>query len=213
MSETQTRMNPLIAIAAIAVIIFSAVGVGVMTGVIPSSFSKNEQQAAALPDSAAQAKTAAAEPAPVPAPAPKKTASHPVHKAPAHTASTRPAQVAAAEPPRPTPCTSCGTVETINAIEQPGQGSGLGAIAGGVVGGILGNQVGSGRGRTVATVVGAGAGAFAGNEVEKRVKKTQHYDVVVHMEDGSTRTFPYDTQPSFRPGDKVKVVEGALVAN
>jgi hypothetical protein len=40
MSESQNRVSPIIAIAAVSVIVFSAVGVGVMTGVIPSSLSK-----------------------------------------------------------------------------------------------------------------------------------------------------------------------------
>ena len=38
MSEAQNRTSPVVVIAAIAVIMFSAVGVGVMTGIIPSSF-------------------------------------------------------------------------------------------------------------------------------------------------------------------------------
>lgn len=37
MSDVQTRTSPIVAIAAVAVIIFSAVGVAVMTGVMPSS--------------------------------------------------------------------------------------------------------------------------------------------------------------------------------
>ncbi len=42
MSETtHTSQSPIVKIAAVAVIILAAVGVGVMTGVIPSSFSKN----------------------------------------------------------------------------------------------------------------------------------------------------------------------------
>jgi outer membrane lipoprotein SlyB len=44
--------SPIVKIAAIAVIIFAGVGVGVMTGLIPSSFSKNaaEEAARACPD-------------------------------------------------------------------------------------------------------------------------------------------------------------------
>ena len=61
MPETQSRLNPLLATAAIAVIIFSAVGVGVMTGLIPSSMSKSSEVQA-------QADTAKTEPVPAPAP-------------------------------------------------------------------------------------------------------------------------------------------------
>jgi outer membrane lipoprotein SlyB len=38
--------------------------------------------------------------------------------------------------------TTCGTVERVTAVEQPGSGTGLGAIAGGVLGAVVGNQVG-----------------------------------------------------------------------
>lgn len=204
MPETQSRTNPLIAIAAIAVIIFSAVGVGVMTGIIPSSISKSaEVQAPPTPD------TAKSEPAPVhnkaATHAPKKAA---VAEAPKRVAANEPVRVASA-PPRA--CANCGSVEAVNVIEQQGEGSGLGAVAGGVAGALLGNQIGGGSGRKIATVAGAAGGAYAGHQIEKHVKTTKRYDVVVRMEDGSTRTFPYDTEPAFRVGAKVKVVEGALV--
>jgi outer membrane lipoprotein SlyB len=101
----------------------------------------------------------------------------------------------------------------VNVIQQQGEGSGLGAVAGGVAGALLGNQVGGGSGRKIATVAGAAGGAYAGHQIEKHVKTTKRYDVVVRMDDGSTRTFPYENEPAFRAGSKVKVVDGALVAN
>src|SRR5512146_398345 len=201
MSEAPSRTSPLVVIAAIAVIIFSVVGVGVMTGYIPSSSSKTEENVApGLPgDSNAQMQ------APQPSPEKKSaTTAHrkaPAGQAPRRTAAGEPAQIASA----PRVCASCGKVEAVHAIEQKGEGTGLGAVAGGVIGGIRGNQVGSGRGRTAATVVGAGAGAYAGNEAEKYVKKTQHYDVIVRLEDGTSRTFTYQTEPAFRAGDKVRI--------
>jgi outer membrane lipoprotein SlyB len=62
-------------------------------------------------------------------------------------------------------------------------------------------------------VAGAAGGAFAGHQVEKHVKSTSRFDVAVRMQDGTSRNFSFDTQPGFRAGDKVKVVDGALVAN
>ncbi len=41
MSDTQGAQSPIVKIAAVAVIIFAASGIGVMTGLIPSSYSKN----------------------------------------------------------------------------------------------------------------------------------------------------------------------------
>ena len=114
-------------------------------------------------------------------------------------------------------CTDCGVVQSIRAVEQKGQGSGLGAVAGGVVGGVIGHQIGSGRGNTVATIAGAGAGAYAGHQVEKNVKKTTTWSVSIKMDSGQTRTFNYSNQPTVREGERVKLVDGgkrlALVAN
>ena len=226
MPETTSKVSPIVAIAAVSVIIFSAVGVGMMTGIIPSSISKTEEQPVKpeASQAAAPVPVPAAAPAPVPAEKPKAAAVAPRKQ------STAPVQIATAEPARvpetarepvraPEPvrtaqvCTNCGSVISVNLVKHEGEGSGLGAIGGAVVGGVLGHQVGGGRGRDVATVVGAGAGAYAGHQIEKNVKSTQSYNVAVRMDAGSTRSFPYQAEPAFRAGDKVKVVEGKLVAN
>jgi outer membrane lipoprotein SlyB len=207
MSETQSRTNPLIITAAIAVIVFSAVGVGVMTGIIPSSVSKSTEVQAPTKSDIAKTEPAQKKAA---TPAPKKTV---VAEAPKRTTTNEPARVASASPAAPRVCADCGSVEAVNVIEQKGEGSGLGAVAGGVAGALLGNQVGGGSGRKIATVAGAAGGAYAGHQIEKHVKSTKRYDVVVRMEDGSVRNFPYDSEPAFRAGARVKVVEGALVPN
>ncbi len=110
-------------------------------------------------------------------------------------------------------CGNCGTVETIQTQTVTGDASGLGAVLGGVAGAVLGNQVGRGNGRTAATVVGAAGGAFAGHQIEKNTKSGRRFEVVVRMEDGSARLFPYDNEPGFRSGDRVRVVEGRLQYN
>ena len=86
-------------------------------------------------------------------------------------------------------CASCGIVESVNAVQQKGQGTGLGAIAGGLLGGVVGHQVGGGNGKTAMTVLGAIGGGLAGNEVEKRARGETLFDVQVRMEDGRTRMF------------------------
>ena len=90
MSETSSKINPLVATAAIAVIIFSAVGVGVMTGVIPSSKSSGDVPAQTESKAAPAPKVAAA-----PAPAHKQPAPVAQKRAPAP--ETRPQQVAVNE--------------------------------------------------------------------------------------------------------------------
>ena len=110
-------------------------------------------------------------------------------------------------------CANCGVVESINVVEVNGEGSYLGKIAGGVVGAVIGSQIGQGRGTTAAEIAGAIGGAVAGNEIEKRVRKTKHYDVAVRLLGGGAQTISYPTEPAFRLGDKVRVENGVLVPN
>lgn len=121
---------------------------------------------------------------------------------------------AASEPPRARQvarrCVDCGVIEAINLVEVKGEGSYLGKIAGGLAGIVVGNQIGDGNTRTVARVAGAAGGAYAGNEIEKRMKTTSHYEVVVRLENGGTQTITYATQPPFVVGAKVKVDGGTL---
>ena len=134
--------------------------------------------------------------------APERTAKAPAHRAPA----TAPAH-ASTQPARAV-CASCGVVESVQAVQQKGEGSGLGVAGGAVAGGLLGHQVGGGNGKTAMTVLGAVGGAFAGNEIEKRVRATTVYDVKVRMEDGSVRTFRH-AEP-VNAGTKVQVDGTAL---
>lgn len=110
-------------------------------------------------------------------------------------------------------CANCGVVTSINAVETEGQGSGLGVIAGGLVGGLLGNQVGNGTGRDLTTIAGAVGGAFAGNKIEKNVKKTTGYDIVVRMDSGAQHIFHQATVPSLAIGQRVKIENGTVVAD
>lgn len=110
-------------------------------------------------------------------------------------------------------CANCGVVEAVNVIEVKGEGNYLGMIAGGLAGALLGHQVGGGTGKTVATVAGAAGGAYAGNEVEKRMKTTKHYEVITRLESGGTQAVSYETDPGFKVGEKVKVENNTLVRN
>jgi outer membrane lipoprotein SlyB len=202
MSGTQNRVNPIIAIAAVSVIIFSAVGIGVMAGVIPSSFSKGADPAGPMP-TAAQGDPQR----------PQANAKSSVKDT--GTTQASPTRVAAAEVPKPAPqvCADCGKVTTVQMVQQEGEGTGLGAVAGGVVGGVLGNQIGRGTGRKIATVAGAAGGAYVGHQAEKSMKSTKRWDVAVRMESGDTRMFSFDHEPMVRVGDYVKVRDGQLVLN
>lgn len=110
-------------------------------------------------------------------------------------------------------CTDCGQIESVREIVTRGEGSGLGVVGGAIVGGAVGNQVGAGRGKDLATVAGAVGGAVAGNEIEKRAKSTKSFSVTVRLDDGSSRVINETNPPTWRPGDQVKVTNGAIQSN
>lgn len=175
-------LYPLMLIAAIAVIVFSVVGIATMMGWMPNAASRAEPQSRS--GSASNESSAMSAPA---------------------TNRPRVASSGAA-------CPDCGVIESIRAVESKGEGGPLGAIGGAVVGGVLGNQVGRGNGRTAATVVGAGAGAYAGHEIERNMTKSVRYQVRVRMSDGSYRTFSESTLPTYAVGQRVRVTGQGLVA-
>ena len=184
-SHSFSRPAPLVNIAAIAVILASLTAIGGVTGLIPSAYSHKADSSVAQ-DSAP---IAAAE----------------------TVAQSRTAGRATAGGTSDI-CRQCGVVETVRQVHVKGQGSGLGAVAGGVTGAIVGSQFGRGNGRTAMGVVGAAGGAFAGHEIEKNVRTTTSYRVVVRMEDGSARTVYQSAAPAFGIGEKVRVNNGVLAA-
>ncbi|HXZ93775.1 MAG TPA: glycine zipper 2TM domain-containing protein [Burkholderiales bacterium] len=194
------KLHPLIATAAVAMIVLSAAGVAAITGLLPGTHgAPNPDEATAASAPPQPEAPQAQEPPPAPRPAPKRIAK----AAPRVEA---PAQMAAAK----APCADCGTVESVREVEVKGQGTGLGAVAGGVLGGVLGHQMGNGRGKDVMTVLGAAGGALAGHEVEKEARATKHWEIAVRMDNGALRTIQSSTQPPWRADDHVRVVNDAL---
>lgn len=107
-------------------------------------------------------------------------------------------------------CKDCGTVTAIREIDKPGQATGLGAVAGAVVGGVVGRQVAGRDHRTAGTVIGAVGGGVAGHMIEKKAREGKTWEIGVKMDDGTSRTFMMDSHPSWSPGSRVRVVNGAL---
>jgi outer membrane lipoprotein SlyB len=141
---------------------------------------------------------------------PRNTATT-VAKAPAASTAPTPLATQPASERREVPaaCPDCGFVESVQAVQRKGEGTGLGAVAGGVVGGVLGNQMGGGSGRDAMTVIGAVGGGVAGHEIEKRVRSKTEYEVRVRLADGTRRTL---TQArSFEVGQPVRVEGGRIV--
>ena len=191
-AQADKSTNPILIVAAIALILFCAAGIAAIMGWIPASIGGSaDSQTADAPGKA-----------PARAPLAEKRQGATDRKAAA------PAQVAGKAG-----CAECGVIESVQEIDTKGQGTGLGGVGGAVVGGLLGNQVGGGRGKDVMTVVGAVGGAVAGNEVEKRVKATTSYEITVRLNDGSSRVISEASAPTWRIGDKVKIVNGAIQSN
>lgn len=213
------QLHPLMIAAAISVILLSAVGIAAMTGILPrlkapettavvATMPAENPVFSSITPAPAPVETAATAPAvanPEPAPAPVE------HQARQHTAYTEPRSTYR-ETPAPAPvCYDCGTVTSVNAVAVQGKTSGVGAVGGAVAGGVVGHQFGGGKGKDAMTVLGAIGGALAGNQIEKSQRQTTRYDVMVQMEDGSSRSFSYNTIPAISSGDRVRVANGELL--
>ena len=215
LSPQKQRLHPLMATAAISVIVLAAVGVTALV-MNHSEAQPSPYGAPTAAATAAQQQQLAARPAAEPAPvavAPKvaSSASRPAtpnygasNSGPSQPNYEAPVQVAQAAPV----CRDCGTVDTIREIKVKGQGTGVGAVGGAVVGGLLGNMVGAGRGKALATVGGAVAGGFGGNAIEKNVRADVEHQMVVRLDNGGTRTFTQASPFQYREGERVRIVNG-----
>ncbi|MFC7297110.1 glycine zipper 2TM domain-containing protein [Herminiimonas aquatilis] len=208
-NNNSKRIHPLIAAAAVGVLLVSLVGVAAMTGMLPNSNSEGSQKEAivALEKEAAD-KAAAAKEAEDKANQARKEADE--RQAAANKAEKQAKRQSDTKVAQAQICYDCGRIESVRAVQTQAKPSGVGVVGGAVVGGLLGNQIGGGNGKTLATVAGAVGGGYAGNEIEKRTRTATTYEVRVRMEDGKSRTFPYDHQPNWNTGDRVRVVDGYL---
>ncbi len=122
------------------------------------------------------------------------------------------AYIAACSPPQAASsaprevCSTCGIVQSISSVSENGSSTGAGAAIGAVVGGVAGNQVGGGSGKNIATVAGVVGGALLGNNIEQNRNKLVGYEVVVTMQDGSSRLITIQDAGSINPGSAVSVV-------
>jgi uncharacterized protein YcfJ len=179
--RTASRIHPVVAAAAVSVIIVSLTGAAAITGLLPTSRGAQDSQLSAVPPAQAyiapanapvQLATAYAQPAyaqqayvqPAPAPVAKPQVirevviKEVVKEKPVHHYHTVTRQVARNDAPtyyqQPAP--------------RQAQPNYVGIGTGALIGGILGNQVGSGNGRKLATVAGIIGGGMLGNEVANR---------------------------------------------
>lgn len=187
--EVLTRpklLYPSMVIAAIAVTVFSLLGIATLTGALP--FAHSETRSSGVQDPAGFAAEDASE-----------SEMRSVQK------------TAAGGKMASINCSVCGVVVSVRPIEVKSEGSGIGLVAGGVTGALVGNNIGNGNGRTAATVLGAAGGAYAGNEIEKNIKKRVIYRVRVRMNDDTIRTVNQRQVPAVSAGDRVKIVDGTII--
>lgn len=214
-SNARPRIHPLVATAAISVIVLCAVGVTALvmnrSSATPSPYDAPAPVASAVvaPVEPAPPKVSAppaprvATAAPIEAPPPSTPTYGPAPATPVYDQPAPPAPVARAEV-----CRSCGVVDSIQQIKVKGEGTGVGAVGGAVVGGLLGNMVGAGRGKALATVAGAVGGGLGGNAIEKNVRSNVEHQMVVRLDNGAHRTFTQSNPFPYNIGERVRIVDG-----
>lgn len=196
-SPNKSTLHPLVIAAAVAVMLFCAVGTAALMGWLPSSTGSNNARQEAALAAAREDKPAAVAHNDKPARGSASSHAEPVRHKPA------PA-------PERSVCNNCGVIENVREINTRAEGSGVGAAGGAVLGGLLGNQVGGGHGRQLATVAGAIGGAVAGNQIEGNIKSTRSYDITVRLDNGATRTIHQSAAPAWGVGDQVRIVDGVI---
>lgn len=169
MNQPSNRIHPLMAGAAVSVMLVSLLGIAAITGILPNSHATAAQTASI----AAQTPVVAPLSAPAQrvvnqvATAPSVRDEGAMHKAVVHHRPVQHAQAQSSQQYSQAPVYQ----QPAPVYQQPApvaQNSPLGIGIGAVVGGLLGNQVGGGSGKTLATVAGAVGGGYLGNEIAKR---------------------------------------------
>jgi outer membrane lipoprotein SlyB len=215
----RARIHPLVAAAAVAVILASTTGIAAMTGLLPTTHASTAPTTAQAVTATSGGVQSVAPQGSVAQEPPRSEPVHHHHVAQSESGSrytnanagrgatgpTAPMQ-AAVDP-------NSGSIVAINAIQAPEPTTGIGAVGGAVAGGLLGNQIGQGRGRTIATIAGAIGGGLAGNGIEHEVRRSTTYQVQVRMVDGSYRNFTWSTQPQLVVGERVHVDGDVLNAS
>jgi outer membrane lipoprotein SlyB len=104
-----------------------------------------------------------------------------------------------------------GVVQSIQETQRTSTTSNVvGSVGGALIGGALGSLVGGGTGQTIATTVGAVGGAVAGSSVAGKAGAETVWVVNIRFEDGIDRAVTVSQRPNYRPGDKVRVENGAV---
>ena len=102
-----------------------------------------------------------------------------------------------------------GVVESVRSVKLEGTKSPIGTVAGGAIGGIAGSSIGSGRGSAIAAVLGAVVGGLAGSAAEEGITRKDGLEITVKLDGGAMIAIVQEADESFKPGDKVRIVENS----
>jgi outer membrane lipoprotein SlyB len=83
-------------------------------------------------------------------------------------------------------------------------------VGGALMGAAIGSMFGGGRGRGIMTGVGAAAGSVGGAAAAQQAA-TLVWDITIRFDDGIDRTLRVSQLPSVRPGQRVRVYNGAVL--
>jgi len=83
-------------------------------------------------------------------------------------------------------------------------------VGGALVGAAIGSMFGGGRGRGIMTGVGAAAGSVGGAAAAQQ-NAALVWDITIRFDDGIDRTLRVSQLPSVRPGQRVRVYNGAVL--
>lgn len=177
--KTASRIHPLMAAAAVSVVIVSLAGTAAITGLLPTSRATTAPELSAIPPAPMTLASTATQPQYAAAPAqyaaapqqyaaaPQQYAAEPEpvqrapavkHSAPHHKVVHHHTQVARNDYNQNYSAPAAQQA-------QPAKPNYVGIGVGAVVGGLLGNQVGGGNGKKLATVAGVIGGGMLGNQI------------------------------------------------
>jgi outer membrane lipoprotein SlyB len=208
METVSTKPHAITWIAGTAITLLSGIGVAAIMGWLPTSMGGHPDPAVQSKVESRERQSKAAQSTANRTPA-AKSSEHWLAAGRPASATPRPAQMASAAPVAKPMCRECGVIVSMREVDTEGEASGVGAVGGGAIG----NPVGQGTGKKIATVAGAAGGAVAGHQIEKYVKRETSYEIIVRLEDKTSRVFHEPTSSTWRSGDRVKIIDGALRKN
>ena len=102
-----------------------------------------------------------------------------------------------------------GVIESTRPVKIEGTKSSIGAGAGTLAGGIAGSSAGKGKGSALDAVVGAVVGGLAGAAMEEGLTRENGMEITVRLESGRLISVVQAGNEEFKPGDKVRVLQGS----